>query len=87
MQDLELFSFIGIRGGTVGYVYVDDVFALVPFLIVGTRAGGQLADVDAVDVARGAGNADCLFGNFFSSASCAIDDEHPLHSLLGTKVT
>lgn len=71
----------------MGYVYVDDVFALVPFLIVGTRAGGQLADVDAVDVARGAGNADCLFGNFFSSASCAIDDEHPLHSLLGTKVT
>lgn len=68
------------RGGAVWCAYIDDMFALVPFLIVGTRAGRQLANVHTVDVACTAGKVDCLFGSFLSSASGAIDNKHPLHS-------
>lgn len=83
MEDLEGVQHFARWGCTVAYAYVDDVFALVPFLIVGTRAGRQLADVNAVDVARSTSNVNCLLGSFFSSASGAIDNEHPLHPSLG----
>ncbi len=81
------FSFPQIWECTLGWTYVNDVFALVAFLIVGARACRQLSDVDAVDIAGGASNVDCLLGSFSSSPSCAINDEHPLHSLEESKVT
>ena len=45
-----------------GRAHVDDVFALVPLLVVGAGAAGQMINVHVVDVACAAGHFDDFVG-------------------------
>lgn len=56
--------------------YVNNMFALVAFLIIRTCACWELADADAVYVACCASYLDCFLWNFICTLSNAIDDEH-----------
>lgn len=58
--------------------YVNDVFALIAFLIIWTSTTREMADADAIYVARCASHLDCFFWSFVCAFSSAIDDEHPV---------
>ena len=57
--------------------YIDDMLALVSFLVIGTGAAGQLIDGNTVDVPCRTGHLDCLFRNIIGTATGSIEDKHP----------
>ena len=59
--------------------YVNDMLALVAFLIIWTSACWELTDADAVYVACCASHLDCFLWNFICTLSNAIDDEHSVN--------
>lgn len=57
--------------------HIDDVFALITFLVVWAGTARYLADDDTIDIARSTRHINRLFRNIVSTASCSINHEHP----------
>ncbi len=59
-----------------GRVYINDVLALVPLLVVWAGAAGQMTDVHVVDVACGTGHFDGFLRHIVGATMDAVDHEH-----------
>lgn len=73
---MENFSLCGQANKGIPIAHVDNVLALIAFLVIRTGAGRLMCDMHAVDVARCSYHVNGLFGNFFCAAPGAINDEH-----------
>ena len=62
--------------GIVTVAYIDDMFALVPLLVVWAGAARQMTDVHVVNVACGTGHFDCLFRHVVGAAGFTVHHEH-----------
>ena len=52
-----------------GVPYVDNVFTLITLLVIGACAAGDLVDGDAVYVACGTSQVDCLLRTLLGAAA------------------
>ncbi len=60
--------------------YVNDMLALVSFLIVWASAGRQVPDIDVVNITRSPGNVHGFLWSLFGAASRTINDKHPFNN-------